>query len=201
MPDTLAWLGSLALGLFAWGCAIALEMILFCLMARLLLAYHQANFDNPVSQLLVRTTDPLYQPVRRVLRPVFGWDIALLVVAFPLKLAAIYALDKVVQTEQVMEIGSVLGIVLFALCYMAVAILYVYLFALIMVVFSGAMRWFATGEYFLELACDLVWPMISRFRRVLPDIKFLDLSLVVALLTVLYAQLLFVSLASRVLEI
>ena len=201
MLDAIAWAGAMALELFAWGCTIALEMFLFCFMARLLLGYHQANFHNPVSQLLVQTTDPLYQPLRRMLPPVRGWDIGLVVIAVPLKLAAIFVADMAIEAEAVLETGSVPGVLLFSLAYIAVTALYVYLIALIMVAVSGWMESTAGGEYFLDLACSLAWPILSRLRRVLPNIKFLDLSLMVALVGVGSMQMLLLGLAWRALRI
>ena len=43
-----------------------LTLYLYGILIRLLLTFHQADFYNPISQVLARVTDPVYQPVRRI---------------------------------------------------------------------------------------------------------------------------------------
>ena len=63
-----------------------LSLALFVVLARLLLQWARADFRNPICQAVVRLTNPLILPLRRVLPPVRKVDtasvVAVLVVAF-----------------------------------------------------------------------------------------------------------------------
>src|SRR5579883_3153483 len=63
-----------------------LSLALFAFLARLLLQWTRADFRNPLCQFIVRVTNPLILPLRRILPPVGKVDtasvIAVLVVSF-----------------------------------------------------------------------------------------------------------------------
>src|ERR1700756_128684 len=62
-----------------------LSLALFVVLARLLLQWTRADFRNPICQAVVRLTNPLVIPLRRVLPPIGKVDtasvVALLLVA------------------------------------------------------------------------------------------------------------------------
>src|SRR6202049_2398126 len=53
-----------------------LTLALFVVLARLLLQWARADFRNPIAQAIVRLTNPLILPLRRVLPPVGKVDTA-----------------------------------------------------------------------------------------------------------------------------
>src|ERR1700741_4493497 len=75
-----------------------LSLALFVVLARLLLQWTRADFRNPLCQAVVRITNPLILPLRRVLPPVGKIDtasvVAVLVVAI-VDVACIFALQGV----------------------------------------------------------------------------------------------------------
>ena len=62
-----------------------LSLALFVVLARLLLQWTRADFRNPLCQAIVRLTNPLILPLRRILPPVGKVDtasvVAVLIVA------------------------------------------------------------------------------------------------------------------------
>src|SRR5579871_2651067 len=72
-----------------------LSLALFVVLARLLLQWARADFRNPICQAVVRLTNPLILPMRRVLPPVRKIDtasvVAVLIVA-TLKVGVLFAL-------------------------------------------------------------------------------------------------------------
>ena len=159
-----------------------ITLYLYGFLVRLLLTYHQADFYNPVSQMLARVTDPLYRPVRRVVPSVRGWDLALLVIALVLELINLYA-GGAMQLEV-----SFLGLVLFALAQIIVMALNIYLVSLIVVVVASWVRLSAGADPFLSLVRSLTAPMLMRIRGILPDTGILDLSPMVALFGLYFLQ-------------
>jgi len=75
-----------------------LSLALFVVLARLLLQWTRADFRNPLCQAIVRLTNPLILPLRRILPPVRKVDtasvVAVVIVAF-VEVAIIFALHGV----------------------------------------------------------------------------------------------------------
>src|SRR5580693_10000666 len=75
-----------------------LSLALFVVLARLLLQWTRADFRNPLCQAVVRLTNPLILPLRRVLPPIRKIDtasvVAVLLVAI-IDVAAIFALHGI----------------------------------------------------------------------------------------------------------
>lgn len=159
-----------------------LTLYLYGILIRLLLTFHQADFYNPISQVLARITDPVYQPIRRVMPSARGWDLALLAIALVLKLISLYVAEA-------MQLGaSILGLVLFALTEIAGMMLNIYLISLIVVVIASWVQLSAGADQFLSLVRSLTTPMLMRIRGVLPDTGILDLSPMVALFGLYFVQ-------------
>ncbi len=159
-----------------------LTLYLYGILIRLLLTFHQADFYNPISQVLARVTDPVYQPVRRIMPSARGWDLALLAIALILKLISLYV-GGAMQLE-----ASILGLVLFALTQIGRMLLNIYLISLIVVVIASWVRLSAGADQFLSLVRSLTTPMLMRIRGVLPDTGILDLSPMVALFGLYFLQ-------------
>lgn len=159
-----------------------LTLYLYGILIRLLLTFHQADFYNPVSQVLARVTDPVYQPVRRIMPSARGWDLALLAIALVLKLISLYV-------GGAMQLGaSILGLVLFALTQIGGMMLNIYLISLIVVVIASWVQLSGGADQFLSLVRSLTTPMLMRIRGVLPDTGILDLSPMVALFGLYFLQ-------------
>ncbi len=159
-----------------------LSLYLYGILVRLLLTFHQADFYNPISQMLARVTDPVYQPIRRVMPSARGWDLALLAIALVLEMIRLYL-------GGAMEIGvSVLGLILFALTQIGRMMLNIYLISLIVVVIASWVQLSAGADQFLNLVRSLTAPILMRIRAVLPDTGILDLSPMVALFGLYFLQ-------------
>ena len=159
-----------------------LTLYLYGILVRLLLTFHQADFYNPISQVLARVTDPVYQPVRRIMPSARGWDLALLTIALILKLISLYV-------GGAMQSGaSIPGLVLFALTQIGRMMLNIYLISLIVVVIASWVQLSAGADQFLSLVRSLTTPMLMRIRGVLPDTGILDLSPMVALFGLYFLQ-------------
>ena len=159
-----------------------LTLYLYGILIRLLLTFHQADFYNPISQVLARVTDPVYQPVRRIMPSARGWDLALLSIALVLKLISLYV-------GGAMQLGaSILGLVLFALTQIGGMMLNIYLISLIVVVIASWVQMSGGADQFLSLVRSLTTPMLMRIRGVLPDTGILDLSPMVALFGLYFLQ-------------
>ena len=78
------------------------------LLLRFLLQILRADFYNPVCQLLVKITNPLLTPLRRVIPGFFGIDFAAIVLLFILQFVLIYALNFIIS-------GGILSLNIFSI--------------------------------------------------------------------------------------
>ena len=161
---------------------LLLTLYLYGFLIRLLLTFHQADFYNPISQMLARVTDLLYQPLRRVVPSVQGWDLALVVIALVLEMGILY-MGGAARLET-----SFPGLVLFALAQLGGMILNIYLISLIVMVIASWVQLSAGADPFLSLVRSMTAPVLMRIRGVLPDTGVLDLSPMVALFGLYFLQ-------------
>ena len=149
----------------------AAGLFLFAVIMRLLLQLCRADFYNPISQTIVKVTDPLLKPLRKVIPGFAGIDFAAVVLALAIQFVSISALLLLyglgLFNPLIILAWSVIGI--------AALIVRFYFFAIIgMIILS----WVAQGVYHpaILLLHQLTEPVMTPFRRLLPPLGGLDLS-------------------------
>jgi YggT family protein len=144
---------------------------------RLLLQLVRAEFRNPLAQALVRLTNPLILPLRRVLPPVGRVDSASVVAVLLVQLAATALLTLLAG----LGLPAPLHLLLRAVLELADTTLTLYVFATIGYVLVS---WVAPDGYSPvgRLLADLVAPLLRPLRRALPLLGGIDLSPAVAIL-------------------
>ncbi|MDV3237949.1 MAG: YggT family protein [Gammaproteobacteria bacterium] len=152
------------------------SLYVLALMLRFLLAWVRADFYNPVSQFLVRITNPVLVPVRRVIPPVGGIDMASIVVMLLVQMIGI-ALILLLR-------GG--GIPLQTLIFASLAELIDLAFKVFIygIVIQAILSWINPGTYnpAVSLLHALTEPVLRPVRRILPPISGLDLSPLLAIL-------------------
>ncbi|WP_444679040.1 YggT family protein [Halomonas sp. E19] len=157
-----------------------INIYLFLMMLRFLLQASQADYYNPISQSVVKITQPVVRPFQGFLGPVLGrFDLATLAAAFVLKLVSI------VVILQIAGIGMppVTQVVLGAVAAIANAILKIYFFALIVMII---LSWVAPNASHpgALLVMQLVEPIMAPVRRVIPPLGMIDLSPIVVFIAI-----------------
>lgn len=165
-----------------------LSLALFVVLARLLLQLSRADFRNPLCQAIVRLTNPLILPLRRVLPPIGKVDsasvVAVILVA-TVEVAVMFALEGLGGAGLLLWLHAVaLEIVRTLLWTYFYAII---LYALLSLVAPGG---YSPLQSILASLCE---PVLRPFRRLIPAIAGIDLSplwaciLIQALLILLHA--------------
>lgn len=151
-------------------------LYLVAVMLRVLLQMVRADFYNPVSQFLVKVTNPPLIPLRRIIPGFGGIDFPAIVLMLIIQLVEVL-LIVVVQGIS----PAFTGLVVLAIAKLLFLLTNVFLFAiLIQVVIS----WVNPGAYnpVVSLLYSINEPILSRARRILPPISGFDLSPVIALI-------------------
>ncbi|TXH61400.1 MAG: YggT family protein [Thiothrix sp.] len=143
---------------------------------RFLLALVRADFYNPLSQFLVKITNPVLVPLRRFVPPVGKIDTASLVLAFTLKLMAVILLMSIQGIE-----ASFGGLLLAVLADLLRTVVWIFMIALII---QAIMSWVGNsyGNPMGSLLDSLTAPLLDPIRKFVPLIGMVDLSPLVAIL-------------------
>jgi YggT family protein len=151
---------------------------------RLLLQLVRTEFRNPLVQALVRLTNPLILPLRRVLPPIGRIDTASVVAVLLVQLVATALLTMLAG----FGLPGPLPLLLHALLGLLDTTLSLYFVAIIGYVL---LSWVAPDGYSPagRALSDLVAPVLRPLRRALPTLGGLDLSPLVAILLLTVLQM------------
>lgn len=161
--------------------AVFLVDVLFSLyigavVIRLLLGFARADFHNPLSQFLVKITNPVLVPLRRFIPAVGKIDSAAVVLALVLTFIKT-SLLLLLTTGRAHFPASLF----YAVGDLLTTIIWVYIIALIL---QAIMSWVgsAHGNPVAPLVNSLTAPIVRPIRKVVPLIGMMDLSPMVAIL-------------------
>jgi YggT family protein len=148
-----------------------LGLALLVVLLRLLLQWTRADFRNPLCQAVVKITNPIILPLRRVLPPIGKVDtasvVAVILVA-ALKVAALYALGEMGMPPALLWVRLVL-------MELARMLLWTYFYAIVL---YALLSMIAPGGYspLQSVLAGLCEPVLRPLRRIIPGISGLDLS-------------------------
>lgn len=161
--------------------AVLLVDVIFSLyigavLLRLLLGFSRADFRNPLSQFLVKVTNPVLIPMRRFIPAIGNIDTSAVVLAFVLTLVKTSLLLLLTVGESHFPASIIL-----AVGELIKTIIWIYIFALII---QAIISWVGNsqGNPIIPLINSLTNPLLKPIRRVVPLIGMMDLSPMVAIL-------------------
>ncbi len=162
-------------------------LYILAVMLRFLLQWVRADFYNPVSQFLVKVTNPPLKPLRRVIPGFWGIDVAAVVLMLLLQMLELFLVGLVVGQRfhpvgvLVMSVGELLSLAV-----------YVFIVAIIIQII---LSWIQPGAYnpVIGLVNRLAEPLLAPARRLIPPIAGLDLSPLAVLILLQLTLILLVS--------
>ncbi len=146
---------------------------------RFLLQLARADFYNPLSQFIVKATNPLLMPLRKIIPGFFGIDFASIVLALLLQIAAIQLISIVADQGLIPLVNTII----FAVLKLLDLILNIYLFSFIVLVIVS---WIAPQSHSpaLSLLQSITEPVLRPIRNILPPMGGLDFSIMIAILLI-----------------
>lgn len=162
---------------------LVFSLYIFIVMLRFLLQLARANFFNPLSQAIVRLTNPPLKPLRRIIPGLWGIDLASVVLMLALKILELGLL--VLVTGYKAGIGVLVIVALAELVRLAI---YIFMGAIIIRI---VLSWVNPASLHPanpagSLVTSLSEPLMGPARRLLPPISGFDFSpiLVIFLLSI-----------------
>jgi YggT family protein len=151
---------------------------------RFLLQQVRADFRNPVAMFVVRVTNPLVLPLRRLLPPAGRIDTASVVAVLLVQLA-VTAIGYALLGLGLPTPGAALADALVRLLETTLGLYQLMIFVYVL------MSWVNTGGYnpFSRLLGQLCEPVLGPFRRALPNLGGLDVSPIVVFFMIQLLQI------------
>ncbi|MCG8489171.1 MAG: YggT family protein [Candidatus Thiodiazotropha sp.] len=145
-------------------------LYILAVLLRFLLQIVRADFYNPISQFLVKVTNPPLKILRRVIPGFGGIDLSSLILAWALKAVELFIVIMITGKS-----AGLLAPLLLAIPELAELTINIFLFAvLIQVILS----WVSPGNYnpAVSLLYSLTGPVMRPAQKLLPPVGGLDLS-------------------------
>ena len=170
------------------------SLFLWAVLLRFLLQLARADFYNPISQALVRVTNPVVKPLRRLIPGFFGIDVASLLLAILVKFATVVSVFIIQTGGFNFNIGLALAI---SLLGCLVTVVNIYFLVMIGTIITS---WIAAGSYHpaIVLINQIAEPIMAPFRRLLPPMGGIDFSPIVAFLALNVVKIVLWNLAMKV---
>ncbi len=159
------------------------SLYLAVVLMRFILQMVRADFYNPLSQFVVKATQPLLKPLRRIVPSIGGLDTSSLLLAVVLQaLLMAFVLMLVYGT-----FGDILHLLIWAILGVTSLFLKIFWFAMIIMVIVS---WIAPNSHnpAAELAWQISEPVLAPFRRIVPNLGGMDISPIFAFIAIQLIQ-------------
>jgi len=159
-----------------------LPLVVVVFLLRALMPLVRADFRNPLGEFVLKVTNPVVAPLRKVLPPGKRFDLASIAAVFVVQFTGTALLHLFAGH------GFRLDLVLIAgLLGLLLTVLQLYFFA---VLAYAVLSWFADARYnpAAQILTRIVEPVLTPIRKVIPPLGSLDLSALVLLIALQFAM-------------
>ncbi|WP_261816014.1 YggT family protein [Vibrio gallicus] len=167
------------------------DLYIMVVILRIWLQAARADFYNPFSQFIIKATQPVLKPLRRVIPSVGSIDLATILFAYLLCVIKFVLLMLIASNGAAGFTPDLLIIGLMALIKSAGTLLFWIL------LLRAILSWVSQGRSPVEYVFhQLTEPMLAPIRRILPAMGGLDLSVLVLFVALQFANFLIGDLTS-----
>lgn len=158
-------------------------LYILCVMLRFLLQWVHADFYNPISQFLVKVTNPPLRPLRRFIPGWGGIDIASIVLMLLLQMGALLLITVLRGVEP--GVGALLVLSVAELLSLVFNVF------LVTIIVQAILSWVNPGQYnpITSLLYSLNQPLLRPAQRLIPPVGGLDLSPLVVIIGLQLAKM------------
>lgn len=161
-----------------------LTVCLYVIILRLWMQRVRVNFDFPFTQFIVRITQPVIAPLRRLIPSIGRIDTATWVIFY------VVAIIKVIFLFRFKVINAPLwnsAYLWYAVAVMAHAIGHLLFWLLF---FRALLSWISRGQSSADqLLAQLTEPLVAPIRRVVPPIGMIDISFMIVIFILIFLNL------------
>jgi YggT family protein len=161
-----------------------MDLYIAAILMRLLLQWVRADFYNPLCQFLVKITNPVLVPARRVIPSIGKLDTASVLVMFLLELIQLFIITQISQADFELEF-----LLFFAIRKLLFALLMTYF---VLIIARVIVSWVGSQSRhpLIPLIYKLTEPVLRPINKLIPTIGGIDLSPLLALIALRFLLLL-----------
>lgn len=163
------------------------NLYLFVVILRLILQWRRADFYNPVSQFVIKLTNPVVMPLRRFFSPIKRFDTATFVLLMVLEFLKLF----IVIFVKAGVFPGLLGLLLWSVGDLLDLVITIYFYAILVVVILSWLNPMGQNPVLIVLYL-ITDPLLEPARRLIPLIAGLDLSPIFALILLKVAEILLI---------
>jgi YggT family protein len=161
------------------------DLYIMVVLLRIWLQAARADFYNPFSQFIVKATQPVVAPLRRVIPSIGSLDIATILFAYVLCVLKFVALMLIASSGALSFSVDFLFLGLLSLIKQAGGLLFWVL------LLRAILSWVSQGRSPIEFVFhQLTEPLLAPIRRILPAMGGFDLSVLVLFIVLQFANFL-----------
>lgn len=159
-------------------------LMIVAILMRLLLQWVRADFYNPLCQFLVKVSNPLIVPARRIIPSIGKLDTASVVVILVLELIEVFSIDQLRAEDSSPEL-----LLFFVLKKLLFTLLMTYF---VLIIARVIVSWIAqqSRHPIIPLIYQLTEPVLKPISKLIPPISGIDLSPLIALIALRFLLLL-----------
>lgn len=151
------------------------DLYLFVLVVRLILAYSRADYFNPLTQIVIKVTQPIVAPVRRMVPNYRGIEFSTLIWILALEMIKFLLLGLIS-----VGLPNVVGLAVLAIGDTLKTILSTFFYAIFI---QAILSWFQQGYSPVhQLLNQLTAPIMRPLQRVIPTVSGFDITPIPALI-------------------
>jgi len=157
---------------------IVFSILIFTVLMRLILQIVRADFYNPISQFILRMTNPMLLPIRRIIPGLFGIDMAavlLLVIIEALNIVVTHTLQGIGLHTPLLFLSELLGMIIQHVAQL-------FFFSILVLVLISWINPAASFHPIGKLAHQIAEPLLRPARKILPPLNGIDLSPILAII-------------------
>ena len=157
---------------------IVFGLLVFTVLLRLVLQLVRADFYNPISQFIMRVTNPLLLPLRRIIPGLFGIDMAavvLLVIIEALEIVVTHLLQGIGLHTPLLFLSELVGMIIQNTAQL-------FFFSILAMVIISWLNPSASYHPIGQLVHQIAEPLLRPARKILPPFNGIDLSPILAII-------------------
>lgn len=151
------------------------DLYLFVLVIRLIMVWVRADYFNPLSQLIVKLTNPIITPMRRVIPNVANIELSSLVLIILLEMLKFFIIIYMLT-----GFPNPLSVIVLGLIDTFKTILSTFFYAILI---QALMSWIQPGQSpITQILQKITSPILRPIQRIVPPVAGFDLSPIFALI-------------------
>jgi len=159
------------------------DLYIMIVLLRIWLQVARADFYNPFSQFVIKATQPVVGPLRKIIPGLGGWDIATILFAFAVACLKITTLSLL--------LGAAINPVVILISGLIILVQAIFKILFWVLILRAILSWISRGNNPIEaVMIQLTEPLLAPIRRFMPQMGGLDLSMLVVLIGLQFLEML-----------